>query len=207
MAGLDVDSPNVAPVVNGVNGSHSQNETNGSASVSSSDIENYLCSLLGVALGASRYDLEAEHSLLSPPLLSETVERCRGFLQSSRLAIYALRFAGDRIEDDSLEPNSGTRTTKVLCVSVAICCLTMFYFRARALYLLTYVGVPYQRQHCCLRGDSEEPAARGSLMPAEPTTANCEPPGVRSSVKASPANFYTFRAPPFLDSFSSHAVF
>lgn len=108
MADLDLEPSDGTPAINGVNGFPPQLKTNGSTSVESFEIEQYLSSLLGVTLGASKHDLEATNSLLSSQSAPETIDRCRGFLQSSRLALYALKLGGEHKENGDSETDSGT---------------------------------------------------------------------------------------------------
>ena len=110
MADLDLCSPTGGTVPNGASGDHAPQLHTGSALIASSDLKQYLSDLLSVTLGASRQELEAENSFLSPSLLPDTVDRCRRFLQSRRVALYAVKLGNERVEADGPIQDSGTAT-------------------------------------------------------------------------------------------------
>lgn len=62
----------------------------------------YLASVLGITLGATRKDLECTGSLLSKARYSETVQRCTRFATESQVALYVQKdiAAGDSLNGD-----------------------------------------------------------------------------------------------------------
>jgi dynein heavy chain 1 len=62
-------------------------------------ILSYLESVLHVTLGASRKELEANNSFLSPANLPETLIRCQRFASEAQVAIYVQQEALDAIDD------------------------------------------------------------------------------------------------------------
>lgn len=63
----------------------------------------HLASVLEIALGASRKELENEHSLLSKSRYSETVQRCTRFATESQVALYVQK---DIASGESLDGSS-----------------------------------------------------------------------------------------------------
>ncbi|GME34113.1 ATPase AAA+ type core [Neofusicoccum parvum] len=78
-----------------------------STSIDPQLIVDHLTKVLSVTLGASEEDLAAPGSLLSEPLLQDSLQRCTRFALESQVALYVQRIIGD------LEQTDGTNGSEV----------------------------------------------------------------------------------------------
>lgn len=90
----------LVPAMNGVaNGRPLSPAPPSASTVDPQLIVSYLESVLHVTLGASRQELEANDSFLSPHNLQDTLARCQRFASDSQVAIYVQKEALDSASD------------------------------------------------------------------------------------------------------------
>ncbi|KAF2458872.1 dynein heavy chain [Lineolata rhizophorae] len=106
----------------GANGIQTPNTTVAPA-LDASIIVEHLVKLLDATLGASKHDLEAPGSLLSPSKRADTLQRCRRFALESQEALYVQKDAVDRSDRlDGVEVNGVSPSNFVYTLSSDFIC-------------------------------------------------------------------------------------
>lgn len=91
-----------------------------STSIDPQLIVDHLTKVLSVTLGASEEDLSAPGSLLSEPLLADTLQRCTRFALESQVALYVQRVIGDHEQTEGTNGSEGSSSSRLRFRSLLI---------------------------------------------------------------------------------------
>ena len=96
-----MEGPLVAPGPNGVS------TTTSLPIIDPTVVVDHLTNILQITLGASRQDLEAPGSLLSPLGYADTIQRCARFASENQLALYVQKDQAKASGTNGVQPSSG----------------------------------------------------------------------------------------------------